>query len=233
MPENAGFSETVSTDALSVTDERPEKFEKADLVAPSGAIDIRITPEKPFNACLSCQYFRNGCSGPDLLLMTLERIFEFLRNVQILFKIPNAEISRNAGVSISSVRRIMSGQEKNPRLLTLQAIATYLVGDPNGKHPCALYITQADHHRAMRDNKAAQDALAARDEELAQTRLEIAQLERLLDQERAAHANDNEKHELLQTQRHDYLKRKDRYIVFACSMLALSMLLNVLLAALL
>ena len=189
-----------------VTNERGNvTFEKSDL-------DISFSPEKPFNACLSCRYFRHGCSGPNVLLMTPERIGEFFRAVQSIYKISNAQISRDTGVSPSSVQRLLSGTEKDPRMSTLQAVSAYLVGDPHGKHACATYITEAEHSRTA-------EALAAARLELSTRETEITRLTAQLRDSRAAHAAD--------------AKLKDRYIGITVALLSASLIVNIVLAFLL
>lgn len=218
MPEKAELFESVTPDRNQVKSEQPEK---TDITAPTDPIDASESPEKPFNTCFSCRYFRNGCSGPNILLMSLERIYEFLHTVQVLYKIPNAQIARETGISLSSVKRIMSGSEKDPRVSTLQAISTYLVGDPNGKHACALYITEASHIKT-------EEALTAAQAELFDMTEKAERLKEQLREEKAGRAADHQKHQELQLQRYNFLKLKDRYIAITVALLASSLIANIL-----
>lgn len=223
MPGTTELFESVTNEQNQIKSELPEK---TDILAPTDSVDASASPDKPFNTCFSCRYFKNGCSGPNILLMSLDRIYEFLHTVQVLYKIPNAQIARETGISLSSVKRIMSGSEKDPRISTLQAISAYLVGDPNGKHACASYITEAAHTRTA-------EALAATQSDLAANKAEVERLTAQLTKEVADHAADVQEHQALQTQRYNYLKLKDRYIAITVALLSASLIVNVILAVLL
>lgn len=132
---------------------------EADMIVPSETIDITVTPEKSFNACLLCKYFRNGCSGPDLAAATPERACEFLNDVRILRKLSLAYVARESLLSISTVRRILAGHEKNPSFYAIHRLCVVLVGDPNGKFPCALHIVEKETQEAISACKAATEEL--------------------------------------------------------------------------
>lgn len=82
---------------------------------------------------------------------------------------------------------------------------------------------------AGRDVPAPEDHSA----ELAAAREEISRLTAALEAEKAARSADADNHHRLQSQRHDYLRIKDRYIAISVALLSLSILTNVLLAILL
>lgn len=132
---------------------------ESDLIVPTETIDITVTPEKSFNACLLCKYFRNGCSGPDLAATTPERACEFLNDVRILRKLSLAYIARESLLSISTVRRILAGHEKNPSFYAIHRLCVVLVGDPNGKFPCALHIVEKETQEAIAACKVATEKL--------------------------------------------------------------------------
>ena len=69
--------------------------------------------------------------------------------------------------------------------------------------------------------------------ELTAAREEISRLTAALEAEKAARSADADNHHRLQSQRHDYLRIKDRYIAISVALLSLSILTNVLLAILL
>lgn len=132
---------------------------EADMIVPTETIDITVTPETSFNACLLCKYFRNGCSGPDLAATTPERACEFLNDVRVLRKLSLAYVARESLLSISTVRRILAGHEKNPSFYAIHRLCVVLVGDPNGKFPCALHIVEKETQDAISACKVATEKL--------------------------------------------------------------------------
>lgn len=156
MPEIPDLSQAVLDGTLEFEYDTPTE---ADMIVPAEMIEITITPEKSFNACLLCKYFRNGCSGPDLAATTPERACEFLNDVRRLRKLSLAYVARESRLSISTVRRILAGHEKNPSFYAIHRLCVVLVGDPNGKFPCALHIVERETQEAIAACKAATEEL--------------------------------------------------------------------------
>lgn len=156
MPKIPDISKDILDDTLEFEYGTPTE---SDLIVPTETIDITVTPETSFNACLLCNYFRNGCSGPDLAATTPERACEFLNDVRILRKLSLAYVARESLLSISTVRRIFTGQEKNPSFYAIHRLCVVLVGDPNGKFPCALHIVEKETQEAIAACKAATEKL--------------------------------------------------------------------------
>lgn len=105
-------------------------------------IDTSVTPDKPFNKCLHCTFLRNGCSGPNLLAMEYSRMWEFLELVRLRLGWSYSKISDITGIAVGNVKKNMLNQVKDASLHTVRSISNALLGDPNGKAPCALdYIT--------------------------------------------------------------------------------------------
>ena len=175
MPEHTDLSRAVLDGTLAFEYGSPTE---ADMVPPDVDLDIKVTPEKSFNACLLCKYFRNGCSGPDLAVATPERACEFLHDVFILRKLTYAFLARETGLAVSTVRRILTGQEKNPSFYAIHRLCVVLVGDPNGKFPCALHIVADETAAVIAECKAAKAELAAHEQKVAEGQRDIrSQLE--------------------------------------------------------
>lgn len=101
-------------------------------------ISFAVTDDKPFNKCFECRSFRNGCSGPNLAVMGVARACEFLQMARIFLGLSYQQVSDGTDVSLATVKRTLTGKVSDPSFFTIMAISTYLLGDPNGKYPCAI-----------------------------------------------------------------------------------------------
>lgn len=137
-------------------------------------IDIEVTKEKPFNKCLNCEYLRNGCSGPNLNAMSVERACEFLQIRRVQLGYSYQKTADLAFLSVVTVKRILTGKIKDPSFLSMQALTFVLVADPEGKYPCAMeqYTEEAEH--AIAACKVAEEALARKEKELADEKEKVA-----------------------------------------------------------
>ena len=99
--------------------------------------------EKPYNICISCPRIGQTCDGPNFLAMPVLRWCEWchLRRDHLGWK--NATIAEKAGVSKMSVDRIMSGDVKDLRITTMQAVSRALVNGVWGQSPCVL-VTETE-----------------------------------------------------------------------------------------
>lgn len=99
--------------------------------------------EKPYNICISCPKIGQTCDGPNFLAMTVERWCEWchLRRDHLNWK--NQTIADKSGVSKISVDRIMSGDVKDLRITTMQAVTRALVNGVWGQSPCVL-VTETE-----------------------------------------------------------------------------------------
>lgn len=122
-----------------------------DVEFPADALSIEVTKEKPFNQCFSCNYFRNGCSGPNLNIMTVERVCEFLQLCRIRLGYTYQTTADLCGLSLVTVKRTLAGNNKDPGWSTIQALSSVLVGDPKGKYPCALHIVEEQKEAATQE----------------------------------------------------------------------------------
>lgn len=101
-------------------------------------ISFEVTEDKPFNKCFECRSFRNGCSGPNLSVMGVSRACEFLQMARIFLKQSYQQVADGTGVSLTTVKRTLMGKVSDPSFFTMTTISIYLLGDPNGKYPCAI-----------------------------------------------------------------------------------------------
>lgn len=94
--------------------------------------------EKPHNICISCPHIGQTCDGPNFLAMSVERWCEWCHLRRDHLKWKNQTVADKAGVSKISIDRIMSGDVKDLRITTMQAVTKALVNGPWGKSPCVL-----------------------------------------------------------------------------------------------
>jgi len=136
------------------------------------SVSFKVTEEKPFNKCFQCHSFRNGCSGPNLSIMGVERACEFLQMARIFLKLSYQDVADGSGISLATVKRILTGKISDPSFYTMSAISIFLLGDPHGKYPCAIPNLVSNHEndtklsdalreleRALDDNKDYRAAL--------------------------------------------------------------------------
>lgn len=135
-------------------------------------VSFAVTEDKPFNKCFECNSFRKGCSGPNLSIMSIERVCEFLQAARVFLKYSYQDVSDGTGVSLATVKRTLTGKVSDPSFFTISAISVFLCGDPKGKYPCAipnvtsdlaneakLNETLKELERALSDNKDHRKAL--------------------------------------------------------------------------
>lgn len=99
--------------------------------------------EKPYNICISCAKLGQSCDGPNFLAMTIERWCEWCRLRRDHLKWKNQTIADNARLSKVSIDRIMSGDVKDLRITTMQAVTKALVNGAWGHSPCVL-VTETE-----------------------------------------------------------------------------------------
>ena len=99
--------------------------------------------EKPYNICISCPKIGQTCDGPNFLAMSVERWCEWCRLRRDHLKWKNQLVAEKACVSKVSVDRIMSGDSKDLRITTMQAVTRALVNGVWGHSPCVL-VTETE-----------------------------------------------------------------------------------------
>lgn len=120
-------------------------------------VSFEVTEDKPFNKCFECKSFRNGCSGPNLSVMGIERVCEFLQSARVFLDRTYQDVSDGTGVSLATVKRTLCGKVSDPSFFTISAISAFLLGDPSGKHPCAIPNTTSDLANEAKLNEALKD----------------------------------------------------------------------------
>lgn len=138
------------------------------------SLDFEVTEGKPFNKCLQCEYLGNGCSGPNLNAMSVERACEFLQMRRVQRGFSYQKTADMTLLSLVTVKRILTGKIKDPSFLSMQALTFALVADPKGKYPCAMEQFSKETEQAVAACKVAQDELAKKEKELAEEKEKVA-----------------------------------------------------------
>ena len=100
---------------------------------------VRQDPsDKPYYRCLSCQRFRKVCGGMPTRGMDLQEWCEYMRDVKEITHLTNADIAKEADVSIKTIERIMAiNIEQDIMRSTARRIELAVIG-PVGEHICRL-----------------------------------------------------------------------------------------------
>lgn len=105
-----------------------------------------FTPEtlevKPYNMCINCSNIGKNCDGPNFLAMTIERWCEWCTLRKDYLGWSNARLAEKANVAKISIDRITSGNVKDLRITTMQAVTKALVNGSWGQHPCILATSE-------------------------------------------------------------------------------------------
>lgn len=116
-------------------------------------VSFEVTEDKPFNKCFECHSFRNGCSGPNLSVMSIPRVCEFLQMARIFLDFSYQDAADGTGISLTTIKRTLTGKISDPSFFTISAISVYLLGDPKGKYPCAIpnIVSDVDNDVKLND----------------------------------------------------------------------------------
>ena len=91
---------------------------------------------KPYHKCLSCTRFRKECGGIPTRCLDLQSWCEYMHDVKNAFHLSNAEIAKEADVSIKTLERIMAiNCEQDIMRSTARRIELAIIG-PVGKNVC-------------------------------------------------------------------------------------------------
>ena len=97
---------------------------------------------KPYDRCLSCVRFRATCGGRPTRGMDLQNWCEYMRDVKEHFHLTNAQIAKEADVSIKTIERIMAiNCEQDIMRATARRIELVVIGQV-GEHTC--YMDHGD-----------------------------------------------------------------------------------------
>ena len=98
---------------------------------------IRQDPAtKPYSRCLSCARFRKICGGIPTRGMDLQDWCEYMRDVKELTHLTNADISKEADVSIKTIERIMAINIEHDIMRSIARRIELVVIGPVGAHTC-------------------------------------------------------------------------------------------------
>lgn len=100
--------------------------------------------EKPYNLCLNCVHIGKRCDGPNFLAMDVERWCEWCKLRKRYLGWTSDYVAERANVSKISVDRIMTGNVKDLRISTMQAVTKVLVNGTWGQYPCAMAATESE-----------------------------------------------------------------------------------------
>lgn len=176
--------------------------------------------EKPYNQCVKCTHIGQKCDGPNFLAMTTERWCEWCHLRKVFLGWSNTRVAELAGVSKISVDRIMSGNVKDLRNTTMQAVTKALVNGTWGQYPCTMSAPLDSEHADTSELlarcerlQAALDSIAAEHrEEMAAVRADDQhKIDFLRDQVKFQEKQMDAKDKLLAEQS-DFMKKKDRTI---------------------
>ena len=91
---------------------------------------------KPYFKCLSCTRFRKICGGIPTRGMDLQNWCEYMRDVKELTHLTNADIAKEADVSLKTIERIMAINIENDIMrATARRIELVIIGQV-GEHTC-------------------------------------------------------------------------------------------------
>lgn len=187
-----------------------------DVEFPIGQMKIEVTEEKPYTKCFSCKYFQNGCSGPDMNIMTAERVCEFLQLCRIKLHYTYQKTADLSGLSLVTVKRTLTGKNKDPGYITIQALFPVLVADPDGKHHCAVHIVGEEAEKAKiecdRLRGALDEAKAEHTADIAAVRSDAQRSLEFLKQKLEFAENELRTKDAQQEELYEFVRRKNRVI---------------------
>ena len=99
---------------------------------------------KPYYKCLSCPQFRKSCGGIPTRGLDLQNWCEYMRDVKALAHLHNADIAKDADVSVKTIERIMAiNIEQDIMRATARRIELAIIGQV-GDHTCYLGHNDTD-----------------------------------------------------------------------------------------
>ena len=102
---------------------------------------MRVRPDpstKPYYRCLTCMRFKKNCGGRPTRDMDLDEWCEYMRDVKDITDLTNAEIAKEAEVSITTIESIMALNRKQDIMrATARRIELVVIG-PVRDHICYL-----------------------------------------------------------------------------------------------
>ena len=167
--------------------------------------------KKPYDVCLACTHIGKNCDGPNFLAMSTERWCEWCHLRKEYLGWTNEHIANLAGISTISVNRVMSGNVKDMRVSTMQAITKVLVNGTWGQYPCAM-SEFGEKETVYVDNPSLVAKVEDDEKKINFLREQIEFKEKQMDS----------KDQLLR-ERYDFLKRKDKIIAIFASLFGIAL----------
>lgn len=188
--------------------------------------------EKPYNMCINCNHIGIDCDGPNFLAMSTERWCEWCRLRKEFLGWSNARVAELAGVSKISVDRVMSGNVKDLRNTTMQAVTKALVNGSWGQYPCSMstvketeYVDNPELLERYERLQAALDSIAAEHrEEIAAVRADDQRKIDFLRQQVKFKEDQMAAKDKLLSERHAFMVSKDRTIRVLSILLGIAVL---------
>lgn len=91
---------------------------------------------KPYYRCLSCARFRKNCGGVPTRGMDLQSWCEYMRDAKDHAHLTNADIAKEADVSIKTIERIMAINCDQDIMRSIARRIELAVIGPVGDHTC-------------------------------------------------------------------------------------------------
>lgn len=98
---------------------------------------------KPYFRCLSCPRFRKVCGGMPTRGMNLKEWCEYMRDVKDITHLTNADIAKEADVSIKTVERIMAINDDQDIMRSVARRIELVVIGNVGRHICELDLEES------------------------------------------------------------------------------------------
>ena len=176
--------------------------------------------EKPYNACINCIHIGKSCDGPNFLAMSIERWCEWCRIRKEYLGWTSAHIADLADISKISIDRVMSGNVKDLRITTMQAITKALVNGTWGQYPCTMSAPLDGEHtdsqellaRCERLQSALDSVAAEHKEEVANLRADNQRKIEFLREQVKFKEKQMEAKDKLLSEQSDFMKKKDHTI---------------------
>lgn len=190
--------------------------------------------EKPYNVCLNCVHIGKNCDGPNFLAMSTERWCEWCRLRKEYLGWTNTHLAEVSEISAISIQRIISGNVKDLRNTTMQAVTKALVNGSWGQYPCAMAAASeqepvyVDNPALVEQCKQLQVTMgkltSEHKTELDAVRASGQRKVDFLKEQIALKDHQMEAQDRLLSERYAFIKRKDRTIVLLAALLAVALL---------
>lgn len=184
--------------------------------------------EKPYNLCINCAHIGKRCDGPNFLVMEMPRLCEWCRlRKDYLHRLDpkwsNAYIAEKAAVSKITIDRFLSGHAEDIKTSTIARVLKVLVNGTWGQYPCAMAATEREPIYV--DNPALVERCEQLQADLAAARADDQRKIDFLKEQIKFKEDQMASKDKLLAERYDFLKRKDKAIIWLSVLLGVAVLL--------